>query len=130
MKRLMMSAALAVAASAATAQTEVRVHYAIPTIWADTQTALADAFMAANPDITIVIDGPAEGYEDGVQRLLREGISGNAPDVAYVGLNLWRVLEDRSVLQPLDRFRLRLLRLCNACCRPLRPRRGTRPPAL
>jgi multiple sugar transport system substrate-binding protein len=104
MKRLMMSAALAVAASAATAQTEVRVHYAIPTIWADTQTALADAFMAANPDITIVIDGPAEGYEDGVQRLLREGISGNAPDVAYVGLNLWRVLEDRSVLQPLDRF--------------------------
>lgn len=104
MKRILLSAGLAMAASAATAETEIRVHYAIPTIWADAQTALAEAFMAANPDITVVIDGPAEGYEEGVQRLLREGIAGNAPDVAYVGLNLWRVLEDRGVLQPLDAF--------------------------
>lgn len=104
MKHLMLSAGLAIAASAATAQTVIRVHYAIPTIWADTQEVLAQEFMAANPDITVVIDGPAEGYEDGVQRLLREGIAGNAPDVAYVGLNLWRVLEDRGVLQPLDPF--------------------------
>ncbi len=94
----------ALSALPALAQTEIRVHYAIPTIWADTQAALAEAFMAANPDITLTIDGPAEGYEDGVQRLLREGIAGTAPDVAYVGLNLWRVLEDRGVLQPLDGF--------------------------
>lgn len=104
MKRILLSAGLAMVASAATAETELRIHYAIPTIWADTQSALAEAFMAANPEITVVIDGPAEGYEDGVQRLLREGIAGNAPDVAYVGLNLWRVLEDRGVLQPLDPF--------------------------
>ena len=26
------------------------------------------------------------------------------PDVAYVGLNLWRVLEDRGLAQPLDGF--------------------------
>lgn len=104
MKHLLLSAALGIAATAATAQTEIRVHYAIPTIWADTQQVLADAFMAANPDITVIIDGPAEGYEEGVQRLLREGIAGTAPDVAYVGLNLWRVLEDRGVLQPLDPF--------------------------
>lgn len=101
-------AALAIGTALATlpaaAQTEIRVHYAIPTIWADTQTALADAFMAANPDITVTLDGPAEGYEDGVQRILREGIAGTMPDVAYVGLNLWRVLEDRGVLQPLDGF--------------------------
>jgi len=88
----------------ALAQTEIRVHYAIPTIWADTQDALAEAFMEAHPDIKVTIDGPAEGYEDGVQRLLREEIAGTGPDVAYVGLNLWRVLEDRGVLQPLDDF--------------------------
>lgn len=104
MKRILLSAGLAVVATAAGAETEIRVHYAIPTIWADAQTALAEAFMAANPDITVVIDGPAEGYEEGVQRLLREGIAGTAPDVAFVGLNLWRVLEDRGVLHALDGF--------------------------
>lgn len=104
MKQLLLSAGLCLAAGAAAAQTEIRVHYAIPTIWAETQAALAEAFMAANPDITVTIDGPAEGYEDGVQRLLRESVAGNAPDVAYVGLNLWRVLEDRGLLQPLDPF--------------------------
>ena len=88
----------------ALAQTEIRVHYAIPTIWAETQDALAEAFMEAHPDIKVTIDGPAEGYEDGVQRLLREEIAGTGPDIAYVGLNLWRVLEDRAVLQPLDDF--------------------------
>lgn len=101
---LLLTTGFGLAASMAAAQTEIRVHYAIPTIWADTQQVLAEAFMAANPDITVVIDGAAEGYEEGVQRLLREGIAGTAPDVAYVGLNLWRVLEDRGVLQPLDDF--------------------------
>ena len=104
MKHLLLSAALGFAASAAAAQTEIRVHYAIPTIWAQTQQLLAQEFMAAHPDIRVVLDGPAEGYEEGVQRLLREGIAGTAPDLAYVGLNLWRVLEDRGVLQPLDPF--------------------------
>jgi multiple sugar transport system substrate-binding protein len=104
MKQLVLSAGIALAASAAAAETEIRVHYAIPTIWAETQEALATTFMEANPDITVTLDGPAEGYEDGVQRLLRESIAGTAPDVAYVGLNLWRVLEDRGVLQPLDPF--------------------------
>lgn len=103
MKTLIASAALALMASTAVVSaTEIRVHYAIPTIWAETQEALATAFMEANPDITITIDGPAEGYADGVQRLLRESIAGTAPDVAYVGLNRWRILEDRGLTQPLD----------------------------
>ncbi|CAN0656504.1 ABC transporter substrate-binding protein [Nitratireductor aquimarinus] len=85
-------------------ETEIRVHYAIPTIWADTQKTLADAFMEKHPDVKITLDGAAEGYEDGVQRLLRESVAGTGPDVAYVGLNLWRVLEDRGLAQPLDGF--------------------------
>lgn len=88
----------------ALAQTEIRVHYAIPTIWAETQDALAEAFMEAHPDITVTLDGPAEGYAEGVQRLLREAVAGTAPDVAYVGLNRWRILEDRGLTQPLDPF--------------------------
>lgn len=105
MRTALLAAAFALSATTAVAQeTEIRVHYAIPTIWADTQQALADAFMAKNPGIRITLDGAAEGYEDGVQRLLREAVAGTAPDVAYVGLNLWRVLEDRGLTQPLDGF--------------------------
>ena len=104
MKTFGLTAALALAASPLAAQTEIRVHYAIPTIWAETQAALEAAFEARHPEIDIVIDGPAESYAEGVQRLLRESVAGTAPDVAYVGLNRWRILEDRGLTQPLDGF--------------------------
>lgn len=105
MRSLLTAAALALTATTAAAQqTEIRVHYAIPTIWAETQALLAKTFMEQHPDIEIVLDGPAEGYPEGVQRLLREAVAGTAPDVAYVGLNRWRILEDRGLTQPLDAF--------------------------
>ena len=104
MRLLATATALMLTVGSAQAETQVRVHYAIPTIWADVQQMLADAFMEANPDIEIVIDGPAEGYAEGVQRLLRESVAGTLPDVAYVGLNRWRILEDRGLTQPLDPF--------------------------
>ncbi|KAA3630878.1 MAG: ABC transporter substrate-binding protein [Proteobacteria bacterium] len=107
MKLTQLVSAIALAAcvtAQAEAATTIRVHYAIPTIWADTQEKLAQAFMAENPDIEVVLDGPAESYADGVQRLLRESVAGNLPDVAYVGLNRWRILEARGLTQPLDEF--------------------------
>lgn len=107
MKPFLKTALAALGQTLATTQvqaTDIRVHYAIPTIWADTQKQLADAFMKANPDVTVTIDGPAESYADGVQRLLREAVAGNLPDVAYVGLNRWRILEARELTQPLDPF--------------------------
>ncbi len=105
MKKLLFAMAFVMSASSAmAADTTIRVHYAIPTIWAETQEALAKAFMAGNPDIKVTIDGPAEGYAQGVQRLLRESIAGTAPDVAFVGLNRWRILEDRGLTKPLDGF--------------------------
>ncbi|MEO0542349.1 MAG: extracellular solute-binding protein [Pseudomonadota bacterium] len=104
MKKLILTATLALSASVAAAETEIRVHYAIPTIWTETQEKLSEAFMEANPDIKVILDGPAESYADGVQRLLRESVAGTAPDVAYVGLNRWRILEDRGLTQTLDGF--------------------------
>src|SRR5690625_6633198 len=106
MKKLLLSGlvGLAMATTVQAEETTIRVHYGIPTIWSDAQAKLAEAFMAENPDVKIVLDGPAPGYEDGVQRILRESVAGNAPDVAYVGLNLWRVLEARGLAQPLDDF--------------------------
>lgn len=104
MRTLLTATVLALTATSAAAQTELRVHYAIPTIWAETQDALAEAFMKEHPEVRIVLDGPAEGYPEGAQRLLRESVAGTAPDVAYVGLNRWRILEDRDLIQPLDDF--------------------------
>ena len=105
MKSMFFAAAFALTASAFTAQaTEIRVHYAIPTIWAETQDKLASAFMEKHPDVKVTIDGPAESYADGVQRLLRESVAGTTPDVAYVGLNRWRILEARGLTKPLDGF--------------------------
>ena len=104
MTRLLAALTATLLATSSHAETTLRVHYAIPTIWAETQERLADAFAAAHPDVEIVIDGPAESYAEGVQRLLRESIAGDLPDVAYVGLNRWRVLEARDLLQPLDAF--------------------------
>lgn len=106
MKKLLLAAAVAFSGTTVlhAEETEIRVHYAIPTIWSDTQEALADAFMEKHPDIKITIDGAAESYADGVQRLLREAVAGTAPDVAYVGLNRWRVIEDRGLTQTLDAF--------------------------
>ncbi len=93
-----------VMATAQAQAADIRVHYAIPTIWSDTQEKLAEVFMQKNPDIKVTIDGPATSYADGVQRLLRESIAGNFPDVAYVGLNRWRALESRGITKPLDSF--------------------------
>ena len=104
MKSLLLTTAAILAAAPALAETEIRVHYAIPTIWAETQEKLTEAFNASQDDVRVVLDGPAEGYPEGVQRLLREAIAGTAPDVAYVGLNRWRILEDRGLTQPLDAF--------------------------
>jgi len=104
MKQFALAAALTLLATTASAQTEIRVHYAIPTIWAETQDKLAKAFMEKNKDVKVVIDGPAKGYAEGVQRILREAVAGTLPDVAYVGLNRWRILEARGLTKPLDTF--------------------------
>ena len=96
---------LAVGATApAAAQTELRVHYALPQLFSDIQERVAARFMEQNPDITIVFDAPAEEYEPGVQRLLREAVAGTAPDIAYVGLNRWRILQEQGLAQPLNPF--------------------------
>jgi multiple sugar transport system substrate-binding protein len=45
MRLLATATALMLTVGTAQAETQVRVHYAIPTIWADVQQMLADAFM-------------------------------------------------------------------------------------
>lgn len=107
MKRILLAAlaaGLLSAGPAAAQDVTLNVHYAIPTLWKDVQAKIADAFMARHPDIKIEFAAPAESYADGVQRLLREAVANDLPDVAYLGLNRWRILEDRGLAVELDPF--------------------------
>lgn len=49
---------------------------------------LADAFMEANPHVTIEFLAPAAGYNEGQQQVLRAAVTGNLPDVYFSGYNL------------------------------------------
>ncbi|WP_410216230.1 ABC transporter substrate-binding protein [Paracoccus sp. (in: a-proteobacteria)] len=49
---------------------------------------LADAFMEANPDVTINFLAPAVGYNEGQQQVLRAAVTGSLPDVYFSGYNL------------------------------------------
>jgi multiple sugar transport system substrate-binding protein len=50
---------------------------------------------------------PSGGLRGGPSRhrhFLRDSVAGTAPDVAFVGLDRWRILEARGLTQPLDPF--------------------------
>ncbi|MCP5366680.1 MAG: extracellular solute-binding protein [Hyphomicrobiales bacterium] len=105
MKKLLIAAAVAGLAAlnaAQAAEVTLRVHYAHPNLWKNVQELMAKNFMAANPGIKIELDAPAKTYADGAQQLLREAVANKLPDLAYVGLNRWRILEARGLLAELD----------------------------
>jgi len=95
-----------VAASAAAAPALVRgqgsavelsVAYSIPVLFKDLMEAVAREFMARNPNIRITLRAPEVGYEEILQRNLRDAITNTLPDVAFHGLNRQRTLAERSI---------------------------------
>ena len=107
MKRIiaaMFVASFLAVGSAMAADVTLSVHYAHPNLWAKVQGKIAEAFMKQNPDIKLEIAAPAENYAAGVQRLLREAVAKKLPDVAFLGLNRWRILQDRGLAVELDPF--------------------------
>lgn len=92
------------AGSAKAAEVKLTLHYAHPNLWAAVQEKIAEAFMKRNPDIEVEIAAPAETYAQGVQRLLREAVARKLPDLAFVGLNRWRILQARGLAVELDPF--------------------------
>jgi multiple sugar transport system substrate-binding protein len=105
MKRLLIASAvlsLVVVSTAQAADVEIRLHYAHPNLWKTIQEKISQAFMAENPGITIKLDAPAKTYAEGAQQLLRDTVANQLPDIAYVGLNRWRILEARGITVPLD----------------------------
>ncbi|MCX8132379.1 MAG: ABC transporter substrate-binding protein [Roseococcus sp.] len=79
---------------------ELTVQYSIPVLFRDLMEQVAQGFMRANPDIRITYRAPEEGYEEILQRHLRDAITRTLPDVAFHGLNRQRTLLERNI--PVD----------------------------
>ncbi len=79
---------------------ELSVSYSIPVLFKDLMEAVAREFMVQHPNVKLTLRAPEEGYEQIMQRNLRDAITNTLPDVAFHGLNRQRTLAERSI--PVD----------------------------
>lgn len=104
MRMILTAAVLSLTASVAMAETTITVQYAYPDLFDTTQKQMLEAFSKKHPDIKVEFRTAYKDYEDAAQRVLREGITGNVPDVTFQGLNRVRVLADKNIAVALDDF--------------------------
>lgn len=90
--------------TAARAQTEIVIQYPYPELFAETHKQLTAEFAKIRPDIKLTYRAPYESYEEGTQKILREAVTKQMPDVTFQGLNRIRILVDRGISVPLDKF--------------------------
>lgn len=105
LKQTLLSAAMVLATVPALAQqTEVVIQYPYGELFNETHKQIAAAFAKDNPDIKITFRAAYDSYEEATQKVLREAITKQMPDITFQGLNRLRVLVDRGLAQPLDEF--------------------------
>ena len=106
MKRTMRVAAavLGLGIAAAQAQTQVVLQYPYPDLFNTTHKQIEEAFAKSNPGIKVTFRAPYQDYEDATQRVLREAVTGNVPDITFQGLNRVRVIADKGIAVSLDKF--------------------------
>jgi multiple sugar transport system substrate-binding protein len=76
---------------------ELTVAYSIPVLFKDLMESVAREFMARNPNVRVTLRAPEVGYEEILQRNLRDAITNTLPDVAFHGLNRQRTLAERNI---------------------------------
>lgn len=103
-KTLTLAATAAFVAGAAAAETEIVVQYPYGELFNTTHEQIVAEFAKVRPDIEVTFRAAYDSYEEGTQRVLREAITNQMPDVTFQGLNRVRVLVDRGIAQPLDAF--------------------------
>src|SRR5215510_7544398 len=101
-KLLLAAAATMMVMSNASAQTEIVVQYPYPDLFNDTMKRVAAVFTKLRPDVKITFRAPYKDYEDATQRVLRESITGELPDLTFQGLNRIRILADKGIAVALD----------------------------
>lgn len=86
------------------AAVELSVAYSIPVLFKDLMEAIAREFMALNPSIRVTLRAPESGYEEIMQRNLRDAVTNTLPDIAFHGLNRQRTLAERNIPVNLEPF--------------------------
>lgn len=89
---------------AQSAGTEIQVQYSIPVLFKDLMENVVREFMAKNPSIRVTLRAPELGYEEIMQRNLRDAVTNQLPDVAFHGLNRQRTLDERGIPVDLKAF--------------------------
>lgn len=84
-------------------QTEITIHYAQPHIFREAKEGIAAAFAKREPGISIKWQTSPD-YNEGLQAVLRQSISGTPPDLSYQALNRLRVLTERGMAQDLTPY--------------------------
>jgi len=102
----MVAAAVTLAAGFAHAQTqtEVVLQYPYPELFTETHKQIAAEFAKVHPEIKVTLRAPYESYEEGTQKVLREAVTNQLPDVTFQGLNRVRVLVDKNIPAELDGY--------------------------
>ena len=100
---LALATALAVAGSVHAA-TEIVVQYPYGELFNETHRQIAAEFAKKRPDIKVTFRAAYDSYEEGTQKILREAVSRQLPDVTFQGLNRIRILVDRKIAAPMDEF--------------------------
>ncbi|MCG6206979.1 ABC transporter substrate-binding protein [Rhodopseudomonas sp. HC1] len=99
MRTWMVAAAFSLVAGMAHAQTqtEVVLQYPYPELFSETHKQIAAEFAKVHPEIKLTLRAPYESYEEGTQKVLREAVTSQLPDVTFQGLNRIRVLVDKNI---------------------------------
>lgn len=106
MKRWIAAAAMTLVAGIAHAQqqTEVVLQFPYPELFTETHKRIAEEFAKVHPEIKVTFRAPYESYEEATQKVLREAVTNQLPDVTFQGLNRIRVLVDKNIPAPLDGY--------------------------
>src|SRR5262245_22542881 len=75
------AASIGLGLGSASAGTEVVIQYPYPDLFNETHKQLRAAFAKERPDIEVTFRAAYKDYEDATQRVLREAVTGNVPDI-------------------------------------------------
>ena len=98
-----LSTSLAISAGALAA-TEIVIQYPYGELFNETHKRIAAEYAKVNPEIKVTFRAAYESYEEGTQKVLREAITKQMPDITFQGLNRLRVLVDRDIALAMDDF--------------------------
>jgi multiple sugar transport system substrate-binding protein len=106
MTRLTLTVAAAAlgASLAQAATTEVVIQYPYGELFNEPHKQIVAEFAKLRPDIKVTFRAAYDSYEEGTQKVLREAITKQLPDITFQGLNRVRILVDRGIAVPLDDF--------------------------